>query len=368
LVPGTNAQAIRTKSVSSNTSITGPALSYKPTDDILIRASIASGYVPPTNQELLPLNPTLEPSQNNTIIDPKTGTQTTGVTVYDLGGNPALRPTSSKSWNLGAVWAPQQGLLKGLRLDAEYTKIDQHNLILYASAQQIVTFEDNFPGLVTRDSTGTITSVTTEYVNVAEAKQSAWTYSLDYTFKTPIGSFELTGAETIQEHNQQQIVAGTKFLEFVGYPNTGGLAKVKATGTLRWAWRNWVASWTTTYFGGYNQWGAPGDPGAYASALETGTPYTLDTTYTLPQGGNTIPAQMYHNLYLSYAFPKNRLDSNSRFGRWANAFLNDAQISLNVNNVFNSLPPFDVWSSPFYASAYGDVQLRNYSVSIKKSW
>jgi outer membrane receptor protein involved in Fe transport len=366
-VPASGAQPLRIKSVTSNTSITGPALSYKPTDDIIIRASIADGFVPPTYAQLVTTNYQRIPD-TTMITDPQTGS-VYNVATYSLGGNPNLKPQTSKSLDFGVIWEPQYSLLRGLRLNAEYTNTKQYNLILSPSPQTIVDFANNFPGLVVRDpTTGRVTSVATEYINVAEAKQEAWTFSIDYNWKTSIGSFELTGAESIQEHVQQQLVAGTNFLEFVGFPNSGGVAKTKATGTLRWAFRNWVAAWTVVNFGSYKQYGAVGDPGAYASQLEQGQPYTLYTGYTVAQGSNTIPSQTYHNLYLSYNFPKDPFDRASHWGRLTDAFLSGMKVSLVVNNVFNTVPPFDAFYPPFYTSPYGDVQLRNYAITLKKSF
>ena len=368
LVPGSNAQPVRIKSTSSNTSITGPALSYRPFEDVILRASFASGYVAPSYAQLLPNVSNLTAPSTTLISDPKTGTSY-NTSVYNLGGNPNLNPTTSRSWDFGAIWEPKWALLKGLRLDAEFVETKQRNLILSPSAQTLVSFESNFPNLVVRDpSSGLITSVTTQNINVAEAKQDAWTYTLDYTRSTPIGTFELNCAETIQEHVKQQLVFGTNFLEFVGFPNSGGVAKTKTTGTLRWSLRNWVAAWTVDNFGGYSQFGAAGDPGAYATQLGKGLPYTLNLRYITAQGAYTIPSQTYHNLYLSYTFRKDTFSPNSHWGHWSDSFLDGMKVSLVVNNVFNTLPPFDAFYQPFYTSPYGDVQLRNYSISLKKSF
>ena len=207
------------------------------------------------------------------------------------------------------------------------------------------------------------TTVYNEPINVFAAKNDNWTLSLDYARNTSFGAFEVTGAETIEEHNQQEATPGAPFLEYVGFPNSGGVAKTKATGTLRWSLRSWAASWTVVYFDGYKQEGAPGDPLNANFGMPGGF-----TTYTLPQGGYTIPSQIYSNFYVSYAFRKDLLDRGSRWGRWTDSLLDGVKISLNVNNVFNTLPPFDAFYNPLYTSPYGDVQLRNYSVSIKKSF
>jgi outer membrane receptor protein involved in Fe transport len=367
LVPASGVKPIRSKSVDAKNVFTGPALSYKPFDDLLLRGSIASGYVPPTYAQLLP-NAVVVPTISNSLIDPNTGAKVPGVQVYSLGGNTALKPSSSRSYDLGAVWEPKFSFLKGLRVDAEFTETKQNNLIFSPSAQDIVNLQSTFPNLVVRDSTGKLTTVYTQYINIAEYKQDAWTFSFDYPWRSAIGSFELTAQETIQEHNQRQIAIGTIPLEFVGFPNSGGVAKTKSTGSLRWSWHNWVAQWTVTNVDSYNQYGAPNDPGAYATALETNKPYRLNTQYTLAQGGNTVPSQTYHNFYLSYSFPKGMFRDSSRFGHWSNAFFDGMKISLVVNNVFNTMPPFDPYYQPFYASPFGDVQLRNYALTLKKSF
>jgi len=82
------------------------------------------------------------------------------------------------------------------------------------------------------------TTVYNEPINVFAAKNDNWTLSLDYARNTSFGAFEVTGAETIEEHNQQEATPGAPFLEYVGFPNSGGVAKTKATGTLRWSLRS----------------------------------------------------------------------------------------------------------------------------------
>ena len=42
------------------------------------------------------------------------------------------------------------------------------------------------------------------------------------------------GQKRFKNHNGQEIQPGLPYLEYVGYPNSGGVAKTKATGTLRW--------------------------------------------------------------------------------------------------------------------------------------
>ncbi len=161
------------------------------------------------------------------------------------------------------------------------------------------------------------------------------------------------------------------FVEYVGYPSDGGVAKTKATGTLRWSFRNWVVAWNAEFFDGYKQYGSPGDPlyrGTFSQSTYNGYAGTGSSGYLLAQGGWNIPSQMYHNLYLSYSFGKNAFEPNSAFGRALNPILTGISVRLNINNVFNTIPPFDAFYSPFYISPYGDYQLRSYQLSVKKAF
>ena len=136
------------------------------------------------------------------------------------------------------------------------------------------------------------------------------------------------------------------FLEFVGYPNSGGIAKTKATGTLRWNFHNWVAAWTVVYYDGYKQYGAPGDPEVYQGIPIDNNPNDagynpIQTGILELQGGYTVPSQTYNNIYLSYTFRRDPFDRASRWGRCTNSLLEGMRISLTVNDIFDAYPPFD---------------------------
>jgi outer membrane receptor protein involved in Fe transport len=377
-IPASGAQPYRAKAESSNSDITGPAVSYKPFDSLVLRGSIATGYVPPRYNQLLPTNFLGTSVANQSVIDPLTGLKVSGVTEYNLGGNPNLMPQTSRSWDFGAIWEPRAGWIRGLRADVEFRKTTQENIIVNPSAQQIVDFEALYPNLVTRNSAGQITTVYTEWLNMAAASQESWTFSLDYPMRTAVGSFELEASETIQEHNKQQVAPGTPFFEYVGYPSSGGVAKSRATATLHWAWHKWIAAWTVNYYGGYAQSGAPGDPLPYSSyylrlalfqALgRTPPPFTPTTTYTDAQGGYAVPSQVFHNLYVSHEFGKSPFSSSSNWGRLGNSLLGNVKVSLSINDIFNTPPAYDAYYSPFFASPYGDPNLRTYQLQLKRTW
>lgn len=84
------------------------------------------------------------------------------------------------------------------------------------------------------------------------------------------------------------------------------------------------------------------------------------------QGGEDLPSQIYHDIFLSYAFGK--LEAGE--GAWRRAgmrLFSGMSVQLGIKNVFNTWPPFDAGFS-FYTSPYGDPRLRTYSVSLRKEF
>ena len=52
------------------------------------------------------------------------------------------------------------------------------------------------------------------------------------------------------------------------------------------------------------------------------------------------------------------------------SYLQGLSIQLTVNNVFDTLPPFDTGRipTPFFYSRYGNVRLRDYIIRVKKDF
>ena len=335
-------------------------LKYRPIQDLTFRVSYARAFLPPTAQQLLP-NPTLSSYGGYLITDPQNG-QTYG--VHEIaGGNPNLKPQIAKDWDFGLILEPQ-ALLTGLRMDLEYYRITQPDYITQPQPQQVVS-NRAYASRVTRDpATGLITVVNVSYLNAEEYRTSGWDLTMDYRKSTDFGTFNLHGLGTLVEHDQRQYTIGGRFADYVGFPGEGGEARIKANATFSWEYRRWTLGWTTTYFGSYLQvYGSPGSP----YAIQSGQPYTF---YTDAQGGYKIPSQVYHDIFVSYVFDKTAHASESTL---AGKALSGLAIQFRVKNVFNTLPPFDAYYGPasgggnFY-SPYGDPRLRDYRISVSKSF
>jgi iron complex outermembrane recepter protein len=340
---------------------TNPTLGFKyqPTADFTARASYSTAFLPPTPAQLLP-NPvsTCPGVPCQAITDPINGE--TYLVNQTSGGNPKLQPQTARDLDLGVIWAPQEEILQGLRLDLEYYRITQPNYIVNPTPQQAV----NIPGRVTRDpTTGLITSVDLSPLNDTEYKTSGWDVKADYRKPTRFGTFGLHAAATFIKYDLRQLKIGGPYEEYAGFPNDNGEGKIKANATLNWEYRRWSAAWTATYYSGYYQEFSPGSP----SALQNPG---LVSPILAAQGANTIPSQIYHDIYISYVFyhrGRTGVDSDSRGNVLANALLSDLTLSFGIRNVFNTLPPFDVYSA-YYYSSYGDPRLRDFRLTVKKSF
>jgi iron complex outermembrane receptor protein len=330
-------------------------LKYAPVKGVTLRASYATAFLPPTAVQLLP-DPVLVcgPTPCALITDPRNG-ETYNVN-FSTGGNPSLKPQTSKDWDFGLIWEPKEGILQGLRFDLEYYKITQPNYITTPSLQQIVS-DPAFAGLVTRDPiTGRITVINDTYVNATQYKTNGWDLKFDYRKPTAYGIFDLYALGTVIEHDERQFGIGSALLEYVGYPGgDNGEARVKANATLSWEYRHWTLAWATTYVSSYQQFGSPGGP----YAIQNG-PYTY---YTAAQGGYTIPSQVYHQVFGRYS-----VDGQSGSAGFARKVLSHVTVEFGIKNLFNKLPPFDAFYPPYFYSSYGDPRLRDYWLTVRKAF
>lgn len=272
-------------------------------------------------------------------------------------GNPDLKPQTSEAWSAGVIWEPAAEWLKGFRFNLEFYKITEFDVIFAPASIQSLVSTPAFADNLTRDPvTNRITYANFRFSNVAEMYTDGWDVSFDYRKKTALGTFNLHSGATIIEHLKKPNSPGAPLLEYVGYMNSGGVNKVKANVVLSWYLSShWTIGWRTIYYDGYKQAGAPGDP-VYNGAVNP----TPITTSTLPQGGNTIPSQTYHNVFASYNFGTAQ----------RRHLLNGVTIQVGINDLFNTAPPFDANASyaPYYYSPLGARDLRTYILKIRRAF
>ncbi|WP_221032590.1 TonB-dependent receptor domain-containing protein [Actomonas aquatica] len=339
-------------------------LKYQPIEDITLRISQATAFLPPTPAQLVPI-PNPNPSMTN-VIDPVSGNT---VSVQRItGGNPDLTPQNSESFNGGIIWEPHWEALRGLRLNVEYYRIQQFDAISTLAPQSIVDQEQFYPERVIRDETGRITTVDTSYMNLYRRETEGWDFNVLYNHKTSMGTFSLQAAHSLILGLRNQIRQDGEETDGVGSPLESGAASYKTNATLSWAHRGWSAGWTTTYFPSYKQYGAAGGP--ISVQVFDGAPYP--NNYLRGQGSDVISSQIYHDFYVGYDFgnqPWSESPSDSKFRAAGKRLLDGLSLQFGMRNVFDAVPPLDAYhSANFYMSTYGNAQLRRYWLSVKKEF
>ncbi len=335
-------------------------LKYQPLRELTFRASYATAFLPPTFAQLTQRINTgglAAAVPTVTFFDPIVGRSYSSLSV--AGNNPALGPEESKNFNYGVIWEPGGGL-KDLRFNLEYWRIEKTNLIRNVNdVQQLANMGNRAPdGSVTRNATSNVIELFTfANYNVGDGMTDGWDLSVDYRKATPIGVLGIRARTTITDHLKLPPAIGFAPVDYVGFVNTPeGVNHAKANGSISWSsGGHWRASWTTLYQSGYNQRGSRGDP------IYLGNPNAaLVTTYTAAQGGNTVAAQTYHNVNLSYNFGAKR----------DRAYLQGLAVQFTVNNVFDTVPPFDTGRipTPFFYSRFGNVRQRDYVLRVKKDF
>lgn len=337
-------------------------LKYQPAKDFTLRLSRATAFLPPTPEQLL--KDAFPSTTTTNVIDRQTGLLTPVFTLS--GGNPDLKPQNSKSLNAGIIWQPTRGPLKGMRVNVEYYKIEQFDAIATLQAQAIVDNEDLFPGRIARDNTGAITLVDVSMVNLYHRETEGWDLNVNYALKTGLGTFNLDVVQTIIRHLKSQYSQTLPEFDAAGFhpADLGGAPKYRGSGTVSWEHNGWTASWTTRHIGAYKQLGVAGGP----SSLQNRNG-SADMTYITPQGGDSIASQRYHDVYVGYAFGKVDSSDNAKSRKAAAKALDGLTVQVGMRNVFDKVPPFDAYySSNYYLSPFGDVRLRSYWLSVRKSF
>ncbi|MBP8256952.1 MAG: TonB-dependent receptor, partial [Opitutaceae bacterium] len=329
-------------------------LKYTPVRDLSLRASVGTGFLPPTFLQL-------GSAQTNvgtlTVIDPKRGNvqrSYTGVS-YLQGGSADLQPEESESFSAGLIFTPRQ--LSNFRLSIDYTRVRKTNEIATLFGQQAFDLEDAYPNRVVRapltaqDSAlgytgGVVTQLSQRSLNISGKKLASWDVQADYTWRSAsLGEFQLSVMATYQPQLAAQTISSVPYVETAGYADS---IKFRCFPGLTWTRGRWSVGWNTQYYGSYYVF--RGNATAASRA-----------TSTLNQGSATIPSQTYHDVMLRYSW------GASQEG-WRK-LLADTQLTLGIQNVFNTSPPILATTVPAGSISYsqvGDPRLARYTLSLRR--
>jgi len=322
---------------------------YMPQEDVILRVSLATAFIPPTAGQLQP-SP-LPSTALTQIEDPVTG-EDYGVQTQG-GGNRDLKPQNTVNWNLGMIYEPKKNKLKGLRLEVNYFHVREDDLIGSLTANEIVNKPD-LVDRVTRDpATGRITLVNTSLLNLNYYQMAGWDFAASFRRWTQIGHLSLSANATLYDSLSKQIKPGDPFRDYVGYPAHGGVPEMRGSGTFAWGRKGLTLGFTARYVSSYGVYGSPGAPVA-------------STVYTGMQGGDTVSSQTYYDIFGSYFF--GRSGATSKQNRFTRAMLKNVSLRAGIRDIFDTAPPYDAYRGPYYYSNYGSPRMREYWISVRKDF
>jgi hypothetical protein len=322
-----------------------------PSSNVMVRASVATGALPPTPQQMSQGSYTV--GLPNTYVtdyaDPARGGNFVGSekpAVLLSDGSPDLRPEKARTLAFGFVVNPDGG--RGPRISLDYTHTEKRGEIAsLGGSEYFLANEARYPGRIVRDplspadiaagySGGVITQIDATFMNVGKTTIDAVDLHVDQGFRLSRNNrLRLYGAVTWTPRLTRQETPDKPVRDYIDTDE----------GPLRWR-GNVGASWDhgdltvgldAQYYDDY-----------YATGLLAFS--TRKTTGDLP--GFYIPAQVYLDAAVTY-----RLETADWRGR-----ARDIEIRFGVQNLLGHEPP-TVSSSALGYSFYGDARGRRFELS-----
>jgi len=338
---------------------------------LTLRASYSEGFHVPTLPDLTPAGTEifLVYGVNAGFVDP-TGKTLPGTTIrLLLTGNPLLKPEVAYEWSYGAVYSPKW--IRGLTLSADFWHIDLRSIAALSGGQFIVDHENLFPGDVIRDppTTGPITTLINPNLNLTGAVVEGLDYEAIYILDSAIfnrgdfGRFTFTLNGTYLSRFELHITPDTHRFglsgSFVFLPTlTGSLPHTRAFASAFWDGPadTWLAGFdigaTVHYTGQYQDNNmelatSAGGPGARKVREWTTLDLIASYTFNLPAPVTQQEVAGFakdggKNVQMPDGKAKNVVSiSTAEYGAcgWR-AWLNGTTITLGMQNVFDSNPPF----------------------------
>lgn len=250
---------------------------YQPVQQVLLRGNYGTGFRAPTLSDLHLPQVLQTSTQFNDPAHPGDPAYQDLQTDQLQGGNPALKPETSKSWSLGGVWQPMASFSIGL----DYFNTEVTNVIATPSTQEIVqqAFLGNpsYTGLVKRDSAGDVIEVTALLANTGTIQAQGWDISLNYreTFGPGRLDVGLQGTYYTKYDQSQPSVAPSHKIgtlvdgngnPVIGAEDGGVILRYKQYASATWTQSAWATtlgwSYRTGYAAGYDLDGNPTSIGA----------------------------------------------------------------------------------------------------------
>ncbi|WMJ70409.1 TonB-dependent receptor [Stenotrophomonas sp. 24(2023)] len=344
-------------------------LKWKPIDDLLVRATYATGFRAPTVADLYggtsqtfdkytdPCDTSFGAAVSNPAVAARcsavvpagfrqqasggvdaSGPGSQSNYAYLSGSNPNLQPETSKTWTAGLVYSPN--FVQGLDISLDWWKIRINNVIAAESVTSILNqcYILNNPNACARivrdpEEGGQVTDVTRTLINGGYQETAG--YDLGVRYRLPefsFGSFIIDWKTTYVDYlafkRDNEVQTAVEQHTGWGTGDWGGNFRVRSNLNVDWSLGNFGVNWGVRYYSGlkeecaYDRNGGPecDDPGFFSSYTQA-----IPVRHT---GSNT-----FHDLQVRYNTPWN------------------ATISAGANNVFDHQGP-TMYSEPNSSFSY----------------
>jgi iron complex outermembrane receptor protein len=368
---------------------------WQPFDqELTLRGSYSEGFHAPQLFEISPASTQSFP----VVVDPFSHFTQNQVEERQIG-NPNLQPEVAYEWSYGFVYSPKW--LKGLTVSADWWHIDMRSIASILGADFII--EHNLPGLITRSAPppgagpapnggpdlGAITLVVDPNDNLAGAVLEGLDYEVIYILDTSIfghgdwGQFTYTVNGTWLSRFELQVNPNQKPFgiagEFVptGFALTSSLPRNRAFASLFYhgphdSWMNGLDVGATVHWTGqYNDDLLDG----FDRKIREWTTLDLLASYTFNMPAPVVQEVPGYskdggkNVKMKDGKDKNVMPvSTAAYNEcgWR-AWLNGTTVTLGMQNVFDSDPPFVAGAfENNYDESLADVRGRFWYVGLKK--
>jgi iron complex outermembrane recepter protein len=338
-----------------------------------------------------------------TVFDPRGLTPPGTIVPVFASGNPNLKPEVAYEWTYGAVYSPKW--IKGLTLSTDFWHIDLRSIATPVSAQFIIDFENSFPGLIIRNpTTGAITEVLDPRLNLTGAIVEGVDYEAIYVLDSSIFSHGDFGRLTFTVNGiylSRFEFQATPFSKRIGLSGgfvssasfSGSLPHNRAYASLFYDGPadTWLAGFdagaTVHYTGQYEdlnifltQSSKPQEPRSglkpwRARKVREWTTLDLIASYTFnlpPSAAAEVPGLAKDgakNIKMKDGHEKNILPiSTAEYNPCGlPAWLNNTTLTLGMQNVFDSDPPFVAGAfGNNYDNSLATIKGRFWYVQLKK--
>nr|WP_225737216.1 TonB-dependent receptor [Dyella acidiphila] len=266
-------------------------LSWKPVDDLLVRASYGTGFRAPSIANLYggtmqsftsytdPCDVNFGLTGNSAVAArcvngyggiagvgpgftqltaggaPVSGANAIAATPFLAGANAALKPETSKSYTAGFVYSPSW--FDGFNITADFYRIRIDNVITLPTASSIL---DNcyLLGITQqctqfqRNGQGQVVNLVQALINEGFVDERGEDITLSYLFPdTPVGKFKIdTNGTYINSVREQSAAGGPVVSNTLGSYDTvlGPLWRFRDTTNITWHYGSFGATWTIRYY------------------------------------------------------------------------------------------------------------------------